>query len=193
MQEIRPTSKEENSVKSQQSKQSKIAMFSVVLLAAMPLVASAQDDHERSQSKHQYSLASICGDYAAIATYGANIARALGTESFDGKGNLTGSAIANQPGPNSTRSLSSIGISGSYSMNADGTGKMVLGIALPDGTSANVTEDFVITKTKLIDGVEIATEIEDAQETPSAVIDDTSLVIHSYTLRSVPKSCTSHR
>ena len=26
-----------------------------------------------------------------------NIARALGTESFDGKGNLTGSAIANQP------------------------------------------------------------------------------------------------
>jgi hypothetical protein len=52
--------------------------------------------------------------------------------------------------------------------------------------------DFVITKTKFIGGVEIATEIEDAQETPSAVIDDTSLVIHRYTLRSAPKSCISH-
>ena len=76
-------------------------------------------------------------------------------------------------------------------MNADGTGKMVLSIALPGGSSANVTEDFVITRTKLVDGAEIATEIEDAQETPSAVIDDTSLVIHRYTLRSVPKSCVS--
>ena len=50
----------------------------------------------------------------------------------------------------------------------------------------------MITKIKVIDGVAIATEIEDAQEVPSAVIDDTSLVTHSYTLRSVPKSCTSH-
>jgi len=179
-------------MRSHDSNQWKIAMLSVLLLAAMPSVVSAQDDHGRPRSKHKYSLASICGDYAAIATYGANIARALGTESFDGKGNLNGSAIANQPGPNSTRSLSSIGIAGTYSMNADGTGKMVLDIALLGGSSANVTEDFVITKTKLVDGVEIATEIEDAQETPSAVIDDTSLVIHSYTLRSLPKSCTSH-
>ena len=70
---------------------------------------------------------------------------------------------------------------------------MLLTITLPGGATANVTEDFVITRTRMIDGVAIATEIEDAQETPSAVIDDTSLVIHSYTLRTVPKSCTSHR
>ena len=160
-------------------------------LAVMPCLASAQEDHERRQSRPRYSQASICGDYAAIATYGANIARALGTESFDGRGSLTGSAIANQPGPNSTRSLASIGLEGTYSVNADGTGKMLLTITLPGGATANVIEDFVITKTKVIDGVEIATEIEDAQETPSAVIDDTSLVIHSYTLRSTPKSCVS--
>jgi hypothetical protein len=166
-------------------------LFILVCSAFIPLAAPAQQDRERPEPHHRYTLASICGNYAAIATYGANIARALGTESFDGKGNLTGSAVANQPGPNSTRSLSSIGIAGNYSMNPDGTGKMVLSIALPDGPPATVTEDFVITKTKLINGVEIATEIEDAQETSSAVIDDSSLVIHSYTLRSVPKSCAS--
>lgn len=160
-------------------------------LALMPCLASAQGEPERRQSHPKYSQASICGDYAAIATYGANIARALGTESFDGKGSLSGSAIANQPGPNTTRSLTSIGLDGTYSVNPDGTGKMMLTITLPSGATANVTEDFVITKVKVIDGVEIATEIEDAQETPSAVIDDTSLVIHSYTLRSAPKSCVS--
>jgi hypothetical protein len=161
-------------------------------LAGMACVASAKENHE-PQSHTRYSQASICGDYAAIATYGANIARALGTESFDGKGNLTGSAIANQPGANNTRSLTSIGLKGTYWVNSDGSGKMVLTITLPSGTPpATVVEDFVITKTKVIDGVEIATEIEDAQETPSAVIDDTSLVIHSYTLRSTPRSCVSH-
>jgi hypothetical protein len=160
--------------------------------AAMSCLAFGQEDHERLQSQAKYSLRSICGDYGAVATYGANVARALGTESFDGKGNLTGSAIANQPGPNSTRTLTSIGLNGSYSVNPEGTGKMLLTVTLPGGAQANVIEDFVITKTKLIDGIEIAAEIEDAQETPSAVIDDTSLVIHTYTLRSAPKSCVSH-
>jgi len=169
----------------------RLILFVLAFSALSSVAAPAQQDRERPESHPRYTLASICGNYAAVATYGANIARALGTESFDGKGHLHGSAIANQPGPNSTRSLSSIGIDGNYSMNPDGTGKMVLSITLPDGPPAIVTEDFVITKIKRIDGVEIATEIEDAQETPSAVIDDTSLVVHRYTLRSVPKSCAS--
>jgi hypothetical protein len=157
----------------------------------MPRLTSAQEDRDRLQSQPRYTRASICGDYAAVATYGANIARALGTESFDGKGNLTGSAIANQPATSTTRSLINIGLAGNYSVNTDGTGKMWLTVTLPGGAKATVIEDFVITSIKVIDGVEIATEIEDAQETPSAVIDDTSLVIHRYTLRSAPKSCTS--
>jgi hypothetical protein len=178
-------------VKLNESNGLKMAICVLATLAAMPCRAFAQGDHGWQQSRARYSQASICGDYAAIATYGANIARALGTESFDGKGKLAGSAIANQPGPNSTRTLTNIGLDGTYSVNRDGTGKMALIITLPGGATANVTEDFVITKIKVIDGVAIATEIEDAQEVPSAVIDDTSLVTHSYTLRSAPKSCTS--
>ena len=38
----------------------------------------------------------------------------------------------------------------------------------------------------MVDGVQIATEIQDAQEVPSAVIDESSLVVHAYTLRGTP-------
>ena len=145
-------------------------------------------------ARDQFSLATVCGDYGAVATYGPNIARALGFEVMDGHGNIRGAATANQPGPNdSTRSISQIGISGTYTVDAEGRGTMNLVIALPGGGSANVVEDFVITKTKVMNGVLIATEIEDMQQVPSAVIDDSSLVFHTYTLRRVLKSCVSGR
>ena len=143
-------------------------------------------------ARDQFSLATVCGDYGAIATYGPNIARALGYEVMDGHGNIRGAATVNQPGPNdTTRSISDIGISGTYTVDANGRGSMNLVIALPGGGSGNVIEDFVITKTKVINGALIATEIQDMQQVPSAVIDDASLVIHTYTLRRVLKSCVS--
>jgi hypothetical protein len=154
-------------------------------------MAEAQANRDNSDSHPKYTLATICGNYSAIATYGANIARALGTETMDGQGNLTGSALVNQPGPNNTRAITSIGLAGTYVVNPDGTGKMVLKVTLEGGGSASVTEDFVITKVKVVDGMRIASEIQDAQEVPSAVIEDSSLVIHSYSLRFVPRSCRS--
>jgi len=72
-------------------------------------------------------------------------------------------------------------------------GTMNLIIALPGGATANVTEDFVVTRSKVVDGVAIATEIQDAQEVPSAVIGESSLVIHSYTLRGTPRTCSAER
>jgi hypothetical protein len=159
----------------------------------LPAQLAAQQ-HENKNSPVRFSTASLCGNYGAIATYGANVARALGFEAMDGRGNITaGSAIVNQPGPNNTRTLATIGISGTYTINAEGMGSMILTIALPDGTTASVTEDFVVTRSKIVDGVAIATEIQDAQEVPSAVIDDSSLVIHSYTLRGTPRACSAER
>ena len=157
--------------------------------ATIPIIAPAQQRDDRPATA-SFTSASLCGNYGAIATYGANVARALGFELMDGHGKITaGSAVVNQPGPNNTRSLSTIGISGTYTINAEGMGAMNLTIALPGGATANVTEDFVVTRSKMVDGVAIATEIQDAQEVPSAVIDDSSLVIHSYTLRGTPKAC----
>jgi hypothetical protein len=173
------------------------SMVSTAKLIVVCLVCAGCCVQMRAQghgpgARDQYSVASVCGDYSAVATYGPNIARALGFEVMDGHGNIRGAATVNQPGSdNSTRSISRIGISGTYTVEEDGSGKMDLTITLPGGGSASVSEDFVITKTKTINGALIATEIEDMQEVPSAVIDDSSLVIHRYTLRRVLKSCIS--
>ena len=143
-------------------------------------VALAQDEGP------QYTLSSLCGDYGAVVTYGANIAAGFGHEKYDGQGNATGSALANQPG---ARTITSFGISGTYTVNKDGSGIRTLTIALPGGSTAQVIEDFVITKAEVINGIAVATEIADAQREPSAVIDDQSLVRHILTLRSKPRFC----
>ena len=140
----------------------------VLILAALPMLVAAQD-RDDSSVQARFSTASLCGNYGAIATYGANVARALGFEIMDGHGK----------------------ISGTYTINPEGIGTMNLTIALPGGATANVAEDFVVTRSKKVDGVDIATEIQDAQEVPSAVIDDSSLVIHAYTLRGAPRPCGS--
>ena len=171
------------------------SLWICVVVAVVSVMACEKSlAQERGRSDQQFSVATVCGDYGAVATYGANVAKALGFEVMDGHGNIRGAATANQPGPsNTTRSISQIGISGTYTVDAYGRGTMNLVIALPGGATANVAEDFVITKTKLVDGVLIATEIEDMQQVPSAVIDDSSLVIHTYTLRRDLKSCFAGR
>jgi len=66
-----------------------------------------------------------------------------------GEGNVpsrSGGALANQPGPNGTRTIARFGISGIYTVNKDGSGIRNLTIALPGGGTSNVIEDFVITK-----------------------------------------------
>jgi hypothetical protein len=153
------------------------------LLALFASVALAQGENPT------YTLASLCGDYGAVVTYGANVAAGFGHETYDGQGNATGSALANQPGANGTRTITSFGISGTYTVNKDGSGVRDLTIALPGGSTAQVIEDFVITKAEVIDGIALATEIADAQREPSAVIDDQSLVRHTLTLRSKPAVC----
>lgn len=170
-----------------------LSLLLLGLLGTAASAAFAQQDQDSGHSSYKYTLASVCGDYGAIATYEGGVARALGNEKADGQGKLTGAAFVNQPGSDSTRTITNIGIAGTYTVNPDGTGKMILTITLPGGSTANVTEDFVITKAKVVDGTAIATAMEDAQEEPSAVIDSSGLVTHSYTLRTAPEACASER
>ena len=162
-----------------------LASLGTTSLAAIP-----QTDHDREPSQVKYTLASFCGDYGIVGSYSGGIARALGTQTVDGHGNLTGSAIINEPGTNNTRSITSIGFHGTYTVNPDGTGSMALTITVQGGTTVNVTEDFAITKTKTANGTVLASEIQDAQEVPSVILSTPTLAVHTYTLRSAPKSCT---
>ncbi len=143
--------------------------------------ASGQDDWP--DGSERYTVESLRGDYGVTATYGANVARALGTQVIDGHGNLKGSAIVNQPGANGARIIVSIRFTGTYTVNGNGTGRMSLTIFLSDGNTAKATEDFVVTRGKLREGMPVATEIVDAQEQPSAVIPGGVFVTHTYTRR----------
>ncbi len=157
-----------------------VLTLSCFLWAGTQTAFGQEDRPERCEA---YSEASLRGDYGVTATYGANVARALGTQVFDGHGNLNGSAIVNQPGANGARIIVSITFTGSYTVNSNGTGTMSLSIILPGGRTANAKEDFVITRANIREGVPLATEIVDAQEQPSTVIPGGVFVTHTYTRR----------
>ena len=135
-------------------------------------------------SEHRgYSLASITGNYAVVGTYSANLASVFGVLTFDGLGTLKGSATVNQPGPNGSRTIAKVTVAGTYSVERDGTGTMSVTVMLSNGTTSDVTEDFVITKAESRGGMLIATSIFDAQQQPSVLISGDVFVTHTYTRR----------
>ncbi len=146
---------------------------------ALPPAIIAQEANETSGA---YSLASYEGDYAVIGTYGANVARLIGTYTADGHGKIKGSARVNLPGAGTERVIVSISFAGPYTVNADGTGTIYFTVLLPGGGTELATLDFVITKAEVCDGIKIATEIATAQREPSMVVDG-QFVTHISTRR----------
>src|SRR5436305_13459428 len=86
---------------------------------AVPPTVAAADSGRTSQP---YGLASLEGDYGVVGTYGANVARLLGTYHADGRGNLSGSGTVNLPGGAGSRVVVSISFVGTYTMKDDGSG-----------------------------------------------------------------------
>lgn len=134
---------------------------------------------------HTYSLRSLQGDYAVVTHYGdgGNLALGIGTEQFDGSGNCQGTLLLNRPTATGTRELVPLTSTGTYTVNADGTGVILLTVTLPDGTTRTATEDFVITRTERIPGIPVATRIVDEQREPSLVLGSGVFVTQDYTRR----------
>ncbi|MGD1090399.1 MAG: hypothetical protein ABSB35_00250 [Bryobacteraceae bacterium] len=125
-----------------------------------------------AQTQNCYTLASLQGNYAIVANYGANVAIALGTRYYDGNGNLTGTFIVNEPTAGSTtgaRTLVTGTQAGTYTVNCNGTGKINRILTASNGTTSIQTDDFVITGATLQGGL-LATSIADAVEIPSAIV-----------------------
>ncbi len=146
---------------------------------ALPPAASAQ---EANRTLSPYSLASLTGDYAVVGTYGANVARLLGTYHADAQGKIKGTAKVNLPGSGAERVVVSIGFYGTYTVNDDGTGIIYFTVVLPGGSTTPVTLDLLITKAQSIEGVKVATEIKTAQREPSSVVNG-EFVTHVSTRR----------
>jgi hypothetical protein len=125
-----------------------------------------------AQSQKCYTVASLQGNYSIVATYGANVAMSLGSRSYDGNGNLTGTFVVNEPTAGSTTGARTIATgtqAGTYTVNCNGTGQFTR-VLMTNGVSTNQVDDFVITSAVVLGGQLIATAIADAQETPSAIV-----------------------
>lgn len=126
-----------------------------------------------AQAPQCYTLASIQGEWALVNDYGDKVAIAIGRRSLDATGNITGTFVQNQPAAGSTtgeRTISSGTNAGTYAINCDGSGTVTRTVTSTLGTVTNPVDDFLISRAVLKDGQLIATEIVDAQRTPSALV-----------------------
>lgn len=136
---------------------------------------------------HCYTLASLKGTYAAIATYGANVALALAVRHFDGQGNLTGTFTLNAPDLTSATGARKIITGtqvGTYTVNCDGTGVETRTATSSTGVTVTQQDDFVITQAiRQEDGGFLATALEDAVRTPSALVPGGLFLFRHFTRR----------
>ena len=138
------------------------------LLLASFLGASAAN----AQSSCPYTLASLQGKYAIVVSYLPTYAAiSIGTRSYDGAGNITGTFIVNGPTAGSTtgaRTITKGTQAGTYTVNCDGTGVITRTTTLATGQTNTFVDDFVTTAaTATPSGVMIATTIVDVAENPN--------------------------
>jgi hypothetical protein len=130
-----------------------------------------------------YTLASLQGNYSIVTTYGANVALALGTRSYDGNGNMTGTFTINEPTAGSTTGARTIVTGtqvGTYTVNCNGTGQISRILTQSNGTVTTSLDDFVITGAAVLGGQLVATSATDAQEAPSAIVAGGLFVVRVY-------------
>lgn len=137
----------------------------------------------RADGDDCYSVASIRGTYTVVATYGANVALALGVRHFDGKGNLTGTFTLNEPTAGSTTGARTIITGtqvGTYTVNCDGTGVITRTLTASNGIVTQQTDDFLVTKAVVRHDLLLVTGLQDMQRTPSAIVAGGIFVFRSY-------------
>ena len=143
------------------------------VIATVGMNGPAGRAEERAQP---YGLGSVRGTYALsymFTALSANDSAALGLATFDGSGAFNGSFIQNWPGqvcglPRTMRCVAPGTNTGTYTMNANGTGRVTLtnmfsGPINPGGIVTQLTFDGVVTQARVVDGRSLATEIFNIQ------------------------------
>lgn len=140
-------------------------------------------DAANAQNPPCYTLASLQGTYAFIATFGSNQALALGRASFDGNGNLTLTSVINEPQVGSTtgeRTIVTTTQTGTYTVNCDGTG-VITRLVTSNGVTSSSMDDFLITGAVIKDRQILATAMANAQRNPSTIVPGGLFVTRSFT------------
>ena len=147
------------------------------------MALAAQNGNDEPPVHRDYSTASINGSYAFVGTYAGLIASSFGVVTFNCLGSAQGSVIVNQPNADGSRNIVTVGLAGTYFVNRDGTGTLSYLVTFPDGHTANVTEDLLITKAETHGGMLVAISWFEAQRQPSVVLSGDVYVTHTYTRR----------
>jgi len=148
----------------------KIRLFTPAVLLVTGFLSAITAN---AQTQRCYTLASLKGNYGGVGTYGANVAKAFGVRTYDGNGNLSGTFVLNEPTAGSTTGARTIVTgtqAGTYTVNCNGTGQFTRTLSTSNGITATQVDDFVITGAIVLNGVLVATTIEDAQQVPSAIV-----------------------
>lgn len=139
---------------------------------------------EAKKVQQCFTLASIQGSWAVVATYGANVAIAFGQRTIDEKGVMTGVFVLNAPTAGDTtgaRTVSTGTQAGTYTITCDGRGSITRTTTSSLGIVVNTKDDFVVTGAEVKNGQLIATSLIDAQQTPSGLIPGGIFLFRHYT------------
>ena len=104
---------------------------------------TAKDRFERG-----FTLDSLRGSYASSGRADGFQSRSVGVVMFDGRGGLVRTVRINSSDGSGGRRLIDISSVGTYTMDEDGLGVLELTNALPNGGTADVTFDFVVSKSQ---------------------------------------------
>jgi hypothetical protein len=159
----------------------RLAATRSVLLAALgaalvPLVVAAP-----AAAADRFRDSSLFGTYAAVGAGDGHVSSSVGTVTYDGAGNLTRLITVNAPGPDGTRRRLVFDSVGVYEVRPDGTGFMTIHNEISNGTSNDVTIDFVIQDSRPNGkgGQRLATKLFGVQREPGTTV---SLVTTTETL-----------
>jgi hypothetical protein len=156
--------------------------------AASPQELDREETVTNAGAPCEFGLASLQGQYAVIGTYADHIAESFGERYFDGNGNMTGTFLVNEPtaeSPTGARTIVTGTQKGTYIVNCNGTGVFTRTLTTSTGVVTTQTDDFMITESKHFpqEGLRIlvATNLADAQETPSAIVAGGAFLTRVYT------------
>lgn len=143
-----------------------LQVFAVLMVLTFSASVQAQGPSNGSQARTMFSTSNLQGRYSFINVV-AGLAVSMGTMTFDGNGNvLEGTALGNTIAVSGGKFVSltfPFTFTGTYTLTANGTGRVTLLANLPGGATQESNFDFVVLATDMVNGQVLVTELRAAQ------------------------------
>lgn len=126
----------------------RVGVRALVLVGLSVLTAAwLESSGEGAKAGPGFGDESLRGSYALVGIGGSHDAASVGITRFDGAGKARRRLVLNERDPNGGgRAIVTIPATGTYHVNADGTGWAAFVNKLPDGSEDRFTFDLVITE-----------------------------------------------